>query len=623
MVVYEGCFSVSYYLRERMNLMLCCCVGSKGKGNYEERMAFLSIHWSLIIIFSLMVLPVTQTVNTKPNIVLFMADDLGIGDIGCYGNDTIRTPNIDRLAKEGLKLTQHISAAPLCTPSRAAFMTGRYPIRSGMDITNGFRVIISTGSSAGLPPNETTFATILQQQGYSTGLIGKWHLGVNCASRNDFCHHPNNHGFNYFYGMPFTLYSGCKPNFTVETSKSPKPRITFFTQVISLGVLTLIALKYSKLLPVNGIFLASCVVFNLLLIIYWYVWFQYSHYWNCILMRNHQVTEQPMNTERTTYQILKEAHSFIERNKNVPFLLFVSFLHVHIPLITTKRFTGRSKHGIYGDNVEELDFLVGSVVDAIDTAGLKNNTLIYFTSDHGGHLEMTDGKLQLGGWNGIYKGGKFMAGWEGGIRVPGIFRWPGVISPDTVCDEPTSLMDIFPTVLHLGGGELPTDRTIDGRNLMPLLKNQTLHSEHEFLFHYCGPHLHAARWHEKESGAVWKAHFITPVFYPEGTGGCYDIRICPCGGDRVTYHEPPLLFEISKDPSESSPLQLELKPQYVQAINRIKQAIAEHQRTITPVPQQLTFMNNLWRPWLQPCCGTFPFCWCDKDINMTSADFTM
>ncbi|OCT94167.1 arylsulfatase D L homeolog isoform X1 [Xenopus laevis] len=584
-------------------------------------MVSFSMHWSLAAILCLMVLPVTQTVNTKPNIVLLMADDLGIGDIGCYGNDTIRTPNIDRLAKEGLKLKQHISAAPLCTPSRAAFVTGRYPIRSGMELGSGGRIIFWAGSSAGLPPNETTFATILQQQGYSTGLIGKWHLGVNCASRNDLCHHPNNHGFNYFYGTTFSIYSACKPGSVAEFDGPLKPLLTFLTEMVGLGILTLIVLKYSKLLAINGKFIVFCAICGFLFFISWYTLYQCNRYLNCIIMRNQEITEQPMNIERTAFQILKEAHGFIERNKNMPFLLFVSLFHVHTPLVTTKKFTGKSKHGVYGDSVEEMDYMVGSVVDYIDGAGLTNNTLIYFASDHGGYVELNDENTQQGGWNGIYKGGKGMAGWEGGIRVPGIFRWPGVISPDTVCDEPTSLMDIFPTVVHLGGGELPTDRTIDGRNLMPLLQNQTLHSEHEFLYHYCGAHLHAARWHEKESGAVWKAHFITPVFFPEGTGGCYDTLVCPCDGDRVTYHDPPLLFEISADPSESNPLQLELKPQYVQAINRIKQAVAEHQRTISPVPQQLSFMNNLWKPWLQPCCGTFPFCWCDKDINMTSADY--
>ncbi|KAL7983761.1 hypothetical protein Chor_000637 [Crotalus horridus] len=142
---------------------------------------------------------------SKPNILILMADDLGIGDLGCFGNDTIRTPNIDQLAKEGVKLTQHISASSLCTPSRSAFLTGRYPIRSGMAATTERRVKAGPGTTGGLPTNETTFATLLQQQGYITGIIGKWHQGLNCESHNDHCHHPLNNGFDYFYGDPFSL----------------------------------------------------------------------------------------------------------------------------------------------------------------------------------------------------------------------------------------------------------------------------------------------------------------------------------------------------------------------------------------------------------------------------------
>ncbi|NWI62309.1 ARSD Arylsulfatase, partial [Todus mexicanus] len=202
----------------------------------------------------------------------------------------------------------------------------------------------------------------------------------------------------------------------------------------------------------------------------------------------------------------------------------------------------------------------GQVLEAIDKEGLQNTTLVYFASDHGGWLERQEGKRQLGGWNGIYRGGKAMGGWEGGIRVPGIFRWSGVLPAGTVIDEPTSLMDIYPTVVHLAGGVLPQDRVIDGRDLMPLLRGTVEHSEHEFLFHYCGIHLHAARWHQKDSGAIWKAHYVTPVFRPPGAGGCYDRGFCPCFGEGVTHHDPPLLFDLSRDPSEAKPLTADIEP---------------------------------------------------------------
>ncbi|XP_069617666.1 arylsulfatase H-like [Ranitomeya imitator] len=569
--------------------------------------------WNFLVLLHLANGTLIMALNAKPNFVILLADDLGIGDIGCYGNATIRTPNIDKLANDGIQLTQHIAAAPLCTPSRAAFMTGRYPLRSGMDASGGARTIKWLGSPGGLPPNETTFASILQKQGYSTGIIGKWHLGLNCDSSNDHCHHPLNHGFDYFYGMPFSLIYECQPEGLVEIDGPFIAQLTLITQFMAFAVMTLVIVRYSNMLTINRNVIFYSALFCILFFITWYLKYGFVQYWTCIIMRNHEIIEQPMKVERTASQILREAQQFIDRNKNQPFLLIVSFLHVHTPLITTEAFIGKSKHGLYGDNVEEMDYMVGLVVDAIDNAGLQNNTMIYFASDHGGHLEGKYNKFQSGGWNGIYRGGKSMAGWEGGIRVPGIFRWPGVIPSNVKIDEPTSLMDIYPTVVFLGGGELPTDRIIDGRNLMPLLTKKTPHSEHEFLFHYCGTTLHAVRYHQKESGAIWKAHFMTPVFNPDGAVGCYDILYCGCEGDQVTNHDPPLLFELSADPSESNPLDPQIEPQYSAVLKRIKIAVAEHRETISVVPMQFSFLNNVWRPWLQPCCGTFPFCWCDKE----------
>uniref|UniRef100_A0A493T134 Uncharacterized protein n=2 Tax=Anas platyrhynchos TaxID=8839 RepID=A0A493T134_ANAPP len=197
-----------------------------------------------------------------------------------------------------------------------------------------------------------------------------------------------------------------------------------------------------------------------------------------------------------------------------------------------------------------------------------------------------------------------MGGWEGGIHVPGVFRWPGVLPACTVINEPTSLTDIYPTVVHLAGGILPQDRVIDGRNLIPLLQGRTQSSEHEFLFHYCGSYLHAVRWHQKDSKSIWKAHYVT-------------LEICPCFGEGMTHHEPPLLFDLSQDPSEAKPLSADTEPLFDTVVERIGRAIEEHRRTLTPVPEQLSLYNVVWKPWLQPCCGTFPFCWCDKEGDST------
>ncbi|XP_063161120.1 arylsulfatase D-like [Candoia aspera] len=552
-------------------------------------------------------------ISYKPNIVILLADDLGIGDLGCYGNTTVRTPNIDRLAKEGIKLTQHVAAAPVCTPSRTAFLTGRYPVRSGMDATTGYRVLQSLASSGGLPPNETTFAKILQKQGYSTGLIGKWHQGMNCEYRNDYCHHPLNHGFDYFYGMPFSLMKDCQISHPSELDPSLQKKLWLYTQMITLALLTCVAAKLTNLVPLSWKAIFFLALFDFFFFISWYSRFGFARYWECIVMRNYDIIEQPMKVERAMPLMLREAISFIKRKKQGPFLLLVSFLHVHTPLVTTENFTGKSNHGLYGDNVEEMDWMVGKILDTLDKENLKNSTLTYFASDHGGHLEAWEGNIQQGGWNGIYKGGKAMGGWEGGIRVPGLFRWTGVLPEGKIIAVPTSLMDIFSTLVHLAGETIPQDRIIDGQNLMPLLQGVVQHSGHEFMFHYCGIYLHAVRWYEKESGNVWKAHYVTPVFEPEGSGGCYAIKYCPCSGEGVIHHDPPLLFHLSKDPSEAMPLSADNEPQFYTILERINKAVEEHRKTLTPAPHQLSFYNNIWKPWLQPCCGSFPFCYCDKE----------
>ncbi|XP_058147924.1 arylsulfatase F-like [Dasypus novemcinctus] len=553
--------------------------------------------------------------DSRPNILLLMADDLGIGDIRCYGNDTIRTPNIDLLAKEGVKLTQHIAAASLCTPSRTAFLTGRYPVRSGMaskNINTISRVISGLGVSGGLPRNESTFAALLKKEGYRTGLIGKWHQGLNCKYRSDHCHHPLHYGFDYYYGMPYTLIPPCWPDLSRKIEFTANYNLWICMQILVGIVLTLFLGKLARWVSIPWLLVFAMVFLGILLAYSW-LWSASSPlYWDCILMRLHEITEQPMKAERAGTIMVEEAVSFIQRNRHGPFLLFFSFLHVHTPLPTTENFIGVSKHGLYGDNVEEMDFMVGQILQAIDAHGLRNNTVVYFTSDHGGHLEARIGHLQLGGWNGIYKGGKTMGGWEGGIRVPGIFRWPKVLQAGRVIDEPTSLMDVYPTLASLGGAALPRDRVIDGRDLMPLLRGDVPHSDHQFLFHYCGAYVHAVRWHQKDSGAIWKVHYVTPRFSPKGAGACYDIDFCQCKGENVTLHDPPLLFELSRDPSESIPLSRATEPLYNLVIRKVGDALRQHHKTITEVPQQLSDYNKD-SMWLRPCCGVFPFCLCDKE----------
>uniref|UniRef100_A0A8C8UMF4 Steryl-sulfatase n=1 Tax=Peromyscus maniculatus bairdii TaxID=230844 RepID=A0A8C8UMF4_PERMB len=554
------------------------------------------------------------TRNSRPNIVLLMADDLGVGDLGCYGNTSVSTPNIDRLASEGVMLTQHLAAASVCTPSRAAFLTGRYPVRSGMASPNNmYRDVTWLGGSGGLPSNETTFAKMLQHRGYRTGIIGKWHLGMSCASRGDHCAHPLNHGFNFFYGMPLGLLGDCGASSWPEVHRRLRIQLWVTSAVLATLPFLLLVPRLARWFSVPWTLVAASGFLAALFFLSWFSSYGFVRRWNCIIMRDHDIVQQPAEEARASGLMLREALAFIDRHKRGPFLLFLSFLHVHTPLPTRGNFVGRSKFGAYGDNVEELDWMVGKVLAALDRERLTNQTLVYFTSDNGGRLEAREGSAHAGGWNGVYRGGSGTGGLEGGVRVPGIFRWPTVLEAGRVIEEPTSLMDLLPTLSHVGGGILPQDRVIDGRNLMPLLEGRVQRSDHEFLFHYCGIFLHSVRWHQRDCNTVWKAHYITPHGSPEGVDACHGSGVCACSGD-VTHHDPPLLFDISRDPAESRPLSSENEALFEAVLSKMAAAVREHRASITPVPLQLSAFNALWKPWLQPCCGAaFPFCGCSRE----------
>ncbi|KAM9021189.1 steryl-sulfatase isoform 2-T5 [Ara ararauna] len=432
---------------------------------------------------------------SSPSVILLMADDLGIGDLGCYGNRTLRTRNIDRLAEEGVTLTQHIAASPLCTPSRAAFLTGRYPIRSGMAAFSRVGVFLFSASSGGLPSEEITFSKLLKERGYATALIGKWHLGMNCERSNDFCHHPLSHGFDYFYGLTVTNLRDCKPGQGSVFLKGVQKSSVIPLQITGITLVSLALVHYIGLLRVPFRALGYCFLIATISLVVLIFFFYHFRHLNCFLMRDHQIIQQPLSYENLTQRLTKEAVQFVERNTDAQFLLVLSYLHVHTALYASKNFRGKSKHGLYGDAVEEMDWSVGQILDVLDKYNLSDKTLVYFTSDQGAHVEEISSSGEVhGGYNGIYKGGK-STNWEGGIRVPGLLRWPGVIQAGAYLDEPTSNMDIFPTIVKLAEAQLPSDRIIDGHDLMPLLQGKVAQSNHEFLFHYCNAYLNAVRWH--------------------------------------------------------------------------------------------------------------------------------
>ena len=270
----------------------------------------------------------------RPNILILLVDDLGIGDIGCFGNTTIKTPNVDQLSKDGVKLEHNLAPESLCTPSRAAFLTGRYAIRSGMASEDGdsfSRVFTKIAVQGGLPSNETTFAKVLQQNGYKTGYFGKWHLGVSCNHSSDFCHHPNNHGFDYFYGMPLTNLRFCGEDWGAVFSNFDVDLRMLSATVISLLVLLFFAWKLG--------FVAWFLFFTVFsfsvhyALIYPYV--KAGHlpephyakvpsiigtitrkYFGCILMRDKEVVEQPVILKDLTHRLTTDALHFIQKTKN-------------------------------------------------------------------------------------------------------------------------------------------------------------------------------------------------------------------------------------------------------------------------------------------------------------------
>ncbi len=367
----------------------------------------------------------------RPNIVILFADDLGYGDLGCYGHPTIRTPNLDRMAAEGMRFTDFYSVAEVCTPSRAALLTGRYPVRSGM-AHDQFRVL-RPRSTGHLPADELTLPEALKARGYATGMIGKWHLGVWSINPAG---HPRRHGFDSFFGLRHS------------NDMDPKPGI-----------------------PPRANTLAD----------------QDAAWWNSPLYRNEEIIERPVDQTTLTRRYTEEAQRFIREHKREPFLLYVAHTFPHTPLFASSKFRGTSRRGLYGDVVEELDWSVGQILETLRREKLDRKTLVFFTSDNGPWLIMN----QQGGSAGLLRDGKGST-WEGGMRVPGIAWWPGRIKGVGANTNLACMLDIFPTALKLAGAKAPADRVIDGHDLSDMLLRGEP-SPRRSMFYYRGARLFAVR----------------------------------------------------------------------------------------------------------------------------------
>jgi arylsulfatase len=349
--------------------------------------------------------PLFAAGERPPNIVMIFCDDMGYGDLHCYGSN-LRTPNLDRMAAEGIRFTQHYSANPVCSPSRAGLLTGRYPTRVGVP-----RVLFPQ-DTGGLSLSETTMANLLQSKSYKTMCIGKWHLGRPAQ------YMPTSRGFDEYFGIPYS------------NDMTPRP-----------------------------------------------------------LMHNTEVIEEPAKLETLTPRYTEQAVNFIERSKASPFFLYLPHTYPHIPLGASNRFRGKSRAGLYGDVIEELDWSAGEVLQALKRNGLDNNTLVMFSSDNGPWYQGSPGGL---------RGRKGMT-YEGGVREPFIARFPGKIPAGQVCHGVTSMLDIFPTVAKLTGAPLP-ENPLDGIDIWPLLTGKQKQMDRDALLYFDDIHLQCARW------GKWKLH---------------------------------------------------------------------------------------------------------------------
>ena len=366
--------------------------------------------------------------NSSPNIVIIFMDDLGYGDISNFGAINYKTPNINRMANQGMLFTNFYSAQAVCSASRAGLLTGTYPNRIGISGA------LMPYSKKGLHKDEITIAEMLRDEGYATGIFGKWHLG----HQKKFL--PNNHGFDTYLGIPYSNdmwpvdFDGNQISDTSSWKKKTYPQLPLIQD-------------FEKVKEIK--------------------------------------TLEDQSILTTLYT--EKSVEFINNNKDRPFFLYLPHSMPHVPIAVSEKFLGKSKQGLYGDLMMEIDWSVGEIIKSIESNNLSENTLIIFTSDNGPWLNFGNHAGSTGGLR-EGKGTSF----EGGQRVPTVMMWDGVIPKGKIANQLSSTIDILPTIAHITGGKLPGHK-IDGVNIFDILNGGEEEPRDHFYYYYGNNNLEAVR----------------------------------------------------------------------------------------------------------------------------------
>ncbi|MDT8400470.1 MAG: sulfatase [Bacteroidales bacterium] len=437
---------------------------------------------------------------SSPNIVIIFCDDMGYGDLGTYGATGYETPNLDRMAANGLRFTNFLSAHGACSASRTALLTGCYANRLNMP------QVFGPNSQTGINTDEMTIAELLKQKGYASGIFGKWHLG----DLEPFL--PLQHGFDEYLGIPYS-----NDMWPVDYDGGP---------------ITEESINPGK-----------------------------ASYPPLPLVENNEVIEYLEGLEdqdRLTTRYTERAVRFIEKHRDEPFFLYLPHSMPHVPLGVSDKFRGKSRQGMYGDVIMEIDWSLGEIMQALEENGLVENTLVIFTSDNGPWLNYGNHAGSTGG----LKEGKGTS-MEGGVREPCIIHWPALIEAGQVSDRLASTIDILPTLADITGTRLPGHK-IDGVSILPLLKgDKDAEPRKSFYYYYHNNNLEAVRMGQ------WK------LVFPHGHRSYKNVLPGndgfpgPYSQGRAEY----ALYDLRRDPGE----RYDVKELYPEVIEKLEE-LAEQAR---------------------------------------------